>query len=37
MPNGHIVSLPTGVLKVGLLSSEIRKSGLTTDQFAALI
>jgi len=24
MPNGHLVSLPTGILKIGLLESEIK-------------
>jgi hypothetical protein len=37
MPNGHIVSLPTGVIKTGILSSEIKKSGLTVDQFEELL
>jgi hypothetical protein len=37
MPNGHIVSLPTGIIKVGLLQSEVRKSGLTMEQFLELL
>jgi predicted RNA binding protein YcfA (HicA-like mRNA interferase family) len=37
MPNGHIVSLPTGVIKVGLLQSEVRKSGLTMERFLELL
>ncbi len=37
MPNGHIVSLPTGIMKAGLLSSEIKKSDLTVERFAELL
>ena len=37
MPNGHIVSLPVGVLKTGLLDFEINQSGLTLDQFLDLL
>jgi predicted RNA binding protein YcfA (HicA-like mRNA interferase family) len=37
MPNGHIVSLPTGVIKAGLLNSEVKESGLTVDGFVELL
>lgn len=37
MPNGHVVSLPAGVLKTGLLDFEIKQSGLTLDQFLDLL
>jgi hypothetical protein len=37
MPNGHIVSLPAGIIRVGLLQSEVRKSGLTMEQFMELL
>jgi hypothetical protein len=33
MPNGNVVSLPTGVLKVGLLSHEIKAAGKTEQEF----
>jgi len=37
MPNGKRVSLPTGVLKVGLLRAQIRVAGLTEDEFLELL
>ena len=37
MPNGHIVSLPTGVIKVGLLQSEVKKAGLSMEEFLELL
>jgi hypothetical protein len=37
MPNGVVVSLPTGVVKVGLLISEIKKAGLTEEAFIELL
>jgi hypothetical protein len=37
MPNGHIVSLPTGVIKIGLLQSEVKKSGMTMEQLQELL
>ncbi len=37
MPNGHIVSLPTGILKTGLLEAEVRKSNLTMERFLELL
>jgi hypothetical protein len=37
MPNGTIISLPHGILKQGLLEAEIRKSGLTTEEFMELL
>ena len=37
MPNGHIVSLPNGVIKIGLLQAEVRKSRLTMDDFVNLL
>ena len=33
MPNGNLVVLPSGVLKVGLLISQIRHAGLSEDEF----
>jgi hypothetical protein len=37
MPNGVVVSLPTGVIKVGLLIAEIKKAGLTEEAFSELL
>ena len=37
MPNGHIVSLPTGIIKVGLLQAEVRKSNLTMAEFVEFL
>lgn len=37
MPNGHRASIPYGIVKVGLLQTEIRKSGLTVEQFLKLL
>jgi predicted RNA binding protein YcfA (HicA-like mRNA interferase family) len=37
MPNGHRASIPYGIVKVGLLQAEIRQSGLTVEQFMALL
>ena len=37
MPNGHIVSLPTGIIKTGLLEAEIKRSELTVEQFIDLL
>ena len=33
MPNGELIELPTGVLKVGLLMKAIRRAGHTVDEF----
>jgi hypothetical protein len=33
MPNGRLVSLPSGTLKRGLLERQIRVGGLTVDEF----
>lgn len=33
MPNGAIVSIPTGTVKVGLLLSQIRKADRTPEEF----
>ena len=33
MPNGNLVSIPTGIVKIGLLRSEIAKAGLTEEEF----
>jgi hypothetical protein len=35
MPNGKIVSLPTGVIKIGLLSNQIKVAGKTDEDFLA--
>ena len=37
MPNGMRLSLPTGTLREGLLRSEIKKAGLTPEQFEELL
>ncbi len=37
MPNGKIVSLPTGVLMVGLLKAQIKAAGLTDEEFDGLL
>jgi hypothetical protein len=37
MPNGKIVSLPTGTLMVGLLRAQIKVAGLTEEEFDALL
>lgn len=33
MPNGTLIELPSGTLKIGLLISQIRRAGLTTAEF----
>jgi len=33
MPNGRLVSLPSGILKKGLLENQIKISGLTIEEF----
>ena len=33
MPNGQLIELPSGILKTGLLRSQIRRAGLTVEQF----
>lgn len=33
MPNGQLIVLPSGILKTGLLRSQIRRAGFTEDQF----
>jgi hypothetical protein len=33
MPNGTLIELPSGVLKVGLLRAQIRRAGLTIEEF----
>lgn len=33
MPNGALLSIPGGTLKVGLLRKLIRQAGVTTDTF----
>jgi len=37
MPNGKRLSLPNGVLKVGLLRAQIKVAGLTEEQFLELL
>lgn len=38
MPNGQLVTIPDhGNVKVGLLQTAIRKSGLTVDQFLGFL
>jgi len=33
MPNGELIVLPGGVLKVGLLVAQIKRAGLTVEEF----
>jgi hypothetical protein len=33
MPNGRLVSLPSGILKRGLLENQIKIGGLTVEEF----
>jgi predicted RNA binding protein YcfA (HicA-like mRNA interferase family) len=33
MPNGKLVSLPSGILKKGLLERQIKLAGLTIEEF----
>ncbi len=37
MPNGMRVSLPHGILKVGLLKAQIKVAGLSEDEFLELL
>jgi predicted RNA binding protein YcfA (HicA-like mRNA interferase family) len=37
MQNGHVVSLPSGIIKTGLLDAEIKRSGMTVEQFLELL
>lgn len=37
MPNGRLVSLPSGILKKGLLENQIKLAGLTTEEFIGLL
>jgi predicted RNA binding protein YcfA (HicA-like mRNA interferase family) len=37
MPNRKLLSLPSGVLKPGLLRHQIKLAGLTEDDFEALL
>jgi hypothetical protein len=37
MPNGRRISLPSGILKVGLLKHEIKSAGLTEEEFLELL
>ena len=37
MPNGRRLSLPSGILKEGLLRAQIRIAGLTIDEFLELL
>ena len=37
MPNGRVLSLPAGVVKVGLLRSRIKIAGMTEDEFIAAL
>lgn len=33
IPNGTLMALAGGILKVGLLKAQIRRAGLTVEQF----
>jgi hypothetical protein len=37
MPNGRRLSLPSGILKVGLLKAQIKAAGLSEDEFLELL
>jgi hypothetical protein len=37
MPNGKRVSLPTGILRTGLLRAQIRVAGLAEEEFLELL
>jgi hypothetical protein len=37
MPNGKIVSLPTGVLLIGLLKAQIKVAGMSDEEFDDLL
>jgi hypothetical protein len=37
MPNGTKLFIPAGVIKTGTLAAIIRQSGLSRDQFSALL
>lgn len=37
MPNGNRLSLPSGVLKVGLLKAQIKAAGMTEEEFLELL
>ena len=37
MPNGNTVPVPNGIVKVGTLEAILRGSGLTMDEFVALL
>ena len=33
LPNGALIQLPSGTLKIGLLAAQIRRAGLTVEEF----
>jgi hypothetical protein len=37
MPNGRNLSVPSGVLRIGLLQRLIERADLTEDEFEALL
>ncbi len=37
MPNGQLITIPTGEVKIGLLKTAIRKAGLTEEEFMELL
>jgi hypothetical protein len=37
MPNGALLTLPAGILKVGLLVSQIKRADLTNEEFRELL
>jgi len=37
MPNGKLVSLPSGKLKKGLIENQIKRADLTVEQFLQLL
>jgi len=37
MPNGNRLSLPSGVLKIGLLKAQIKAAGLSEEEFLELL
>jgi hypothetical protein len=37
MPNGAVLSIPSGVLKVGTLETLVKRSDLSVEEFVALL
>lgn len=37
MPNGQLIVLPSGILKTGMLRSQIRRASFSEDQFKEVL